>query len=409
MTIKGNILIGQSGGPTAVINSSLYGIIDEAKKIGYIDKIYGAIYGIEGVLNNNLIDLNKEDDNVIEGLKWTPGAALGGCRYKLSSKIVEQHNEIKKIFDVFEKYNIRYFFYIGGNDSMDTADKINNIAKKMGYELNVIGVPKTVDNDLVLTHHCPGYGSTAKYVATSVMEAGLHTASMYTSEPVTILETVGRNTGWLPAASALASNNKIDAPHLIYFPEISFNIDRFLEDVENTYKEVGGVFIVVGEGLKDEKGDYINVQEDEVAIDAFGHPMLGGNSEYLKNIIEKNLKLKSRYIKLDICQQSAMHFASQRDVDDAILVGRAAVQAAINGKSGYMVTLKESKTETGLAELKDIANQEREVPRQWINEEGNYVTEEFLDYVRPLIQGEVKVPLVNGLPEYIRLNKVKVE
>lgn len=375
MALKGNILIGQSGGPTAVINSSLYGIIDEAKKIDNIDNIYGAIYGIEGVLNNNLIDLNKEDNKVLEGLKWTPGAALGSCRYKLSSKIIEQHSEVKKIFDVFENNNIRYFFYIGGNDSMDTADKINNIAKKMGYELNVIGVPKTVDNDLILTHHCPGYGSAAKYVATSVMEAGLHTASMYTSEPVTILETVGRNTGWLPAASALVSNNKMDAPHLIYFPEVSFNIDRFLEDVEKTYKEVGGVFIVVGEGLKDEKGDYINVQKDEVATDAFGHPVLGGNSGYLKSIIENNLKLKTRYIKLDICQQSAMHFASQRDVEDAILVGRVAVQAAINGKSGYMVTLKEGEAETGLAELKDIANQEREVPRQWINEEGNYVTD----------------------------------
>jgi len=244
MTLKGNALVAQSGGPTAVINSSLYGMIDEARKYTYIDNVYGAVHGIEGVLKKHIINLNQEEDQVIEGLKRTPGAALGGCRYKIQNK------DLENIFRIFDSYNIKYFFYNGGNDSMDTADRINRFACKNGYDLRVMGVPKTIDNDLSETHHCPGFGSCAKYVATSVREAGIHTASMYTSEPITILQTVGRNSGWLPGASALAKSKEDDAPHLIYFPEIPFDMERFLVEVEETYKRVGGAFIVVGEGLK---------------------------------------------------------------------------------------------------------------------------------------------------------------
>lgn len=403
MSLKGNVLIGQSGGPTSVINSSLYSIITEAKKYECIGDIHGAIHGIEGVLNKQLIDLGLESDETLKGLIRTPGAALGGCRHRV------QDSELETIFKIFDSVNIRYFFYIGGNDSMDTADKLNKAAKEKGYELRVIGVPKTIDNDLPETHHCPGFGSCAKYVATSVREAGIHTASMYTSEPITILQTVGRNTGWLPGASALAKSAEDDAPHLIYFPEIPFDMDRFLEEVERTYKKIGGAFIVVGEGLKSASGGYIQVQQDEVATDAFGHPMLGGVSELLRNAIESNLKIKARNVKLDICQQAAMHFASLRDLSDAMEVGRAAVRAAVEGKSGFMVTLLAEEAATGLVELASVANVEREVPREWISDEENFVTADFLDYARPLIQGEVRTQIEDGLPVYVKFRRAFIE
>lgn len=403
MTI-GNILVGQSGGPTAVINNSLYGIIKEGEEQG-VKNVYGAVHGIEGILNENIINLSKVPEELIEGLRYTPGAALGGCRYKLATKLEDQQKEIKKIFALCERYNIKYFFYIGGNDSMDTADRVNRQAKEMSYDLKVIGVPKTVDNDLVLTDHCPGFGSAAKYVATSVREAGLHNRSMYTSEPVTVLETVGRNTGWLPAASALARQYEDAAPHLICLPENPFVADKFLAEVEKTYARIGGVFIVMGEGLKDAQGNYVNMQGDQLGIDSFGHPTLEGISETIKKLIETRLKFKTRIIKLDICQQSASHFASQIDAMDAEETGRAAVQAAIGGKSGYMVSLGKQQgntvSNTGLVELNKVANAERMLPDKYIKD--NFVTINFLNYVRPLIQGEIEVPLKDGLPNYIHL------
>lgn len=399
MSLKGNVLVAQSGGPTSVINSSLYGVITEAKKHGFINEIYGSIHGIEGVLRKQVVNLRYEADEVIEGLRRTPGAALGGCRYKV------QDSDLEMVFEVFDSANIKYFFYIGGNDSMDTANRLDKAAREQGYELRVIGVPKTIDNDLPETHHCPGFGSCAKYVATSVREAGLHTASMYTSEPITILQTVGRNTGWLPGASALAKQRENDAPHLIYFPEIPFSIDGFLEEVERTYQRVGGAFIVVGEGLRNARGEYIEVQEGDVATDAFGHPTLGGVSDFLRNTIERNLKIKARNIKLDICQQAAMHFASRRDANDAVAAGKAAVKAAIEGMSGFMVTLLAEEATTGLTELEKVANVERKVPVDWINREGNFATAEFLDYARPLLQGEIKTEIEDGLPVYVQLEK----
>ncbi len=403
MKLKGNLLVGQSGGPTSVINSSLYGVFSEAKNHACIENIYGAVHGIEGVLKEQIIDLKREKSQIIESLTKTPGAALGACRYKLKQE------DFETIFNVFAAYNIKYFFYIGGNDSMDTAHRIHKYAQETGYELKVLGVPKTIDNDLPGTHHCPGFGSCAKYVATSVKEAGLHTASMHTSEPITILQTVGRNTGWLPGASALAKSRFDDAPHLIYFPEIPFTMEKFLREVEQTYRKVGGVFIVVGEGLRDPAGKYIQAEAGDVATDAFGHPMLGGVSDFLRDAIESNLKIKARNVKLDICQQAAMHFASVRDVNDAVLVGRSAVKEALKGKSGYMVTLQKEAGATGLVELDKVANLERQVPREWISESENFVTEGFLDYARPLIQGEVSVNIKEGLPTYARLQKIFVK
>ena len=245
-------------------------------------------------------------------------------------------------------------------------------------------------------------------MATSVQEAGLHTASMYTSEPITILQTVGRNTGWLPGASALARMDEEDAPHIICFPEVPFELNQFLGKVEDTYRRVGGAFIVVGEGLRKADGSYVSAQADEVGTDAFGHPMLGGASDYLREAIEKNLKIKARNVKLDICQQAAMHFASARDVKDAIAVGRSAVKAAVDGKSGYMLTLLEEEGATSFSELEKVANLEREVPREWIDPSGSYVTTEFLNYARPLIQGEVEVKIRAGLPAYVKLRKIMV-
>ncbi|HHT74004.1 MAG TPA: 6-phosphofructokinase [Firmicutes bacterium] len=403
MTLKGNALVGQSGGPTSVINSSLYGVIAEARNHSCIENVYGAIHGIEGVLKREIIDLTRQDEGTIQGLTRTPGAALGGCRYRV------QDEDLERIFQVFQEYNIKYFFYIGGNDSMDTAHRISEYAKEIGDGvLRVIGIPKTIDNDLPVTHHCPGFGSCAKYVATSVREAGLHTASMYTSEPITILQTVGRNTGWLPGASALARMDEEDAPHIICFPEVPFELNQFLGKVEDTYRRVGGAFIVVGEGLRKADGSYVSAQADEVGTDAFGHPMLGGASDYLREAIEKNLKIKARNVKLDICQQAAMHFASARDVKDAIAVGRSAVKAAVDGKSGYMVTLLEEEGATSFSELEKVANLEREVPREWIDPSGSYVTTEFLNYARPLIQGEVEVKIRAGLPAYVKLRKIMV-
>ena len=385
-----------------MINSSLYGVI-ASQNHSCIENVYGAIHGGEGVLKREIIDLTRQDEGTIQGLTRTPGAALGGCRYRV------QDEDLERIFQVFQEYNIKYFFYIGGNDSMDTAHRISEYAKEIGDGvLRVIGIPKTIDNDLPVTHHCPGFGSCAKYVATSVREAGLHTASMYTSEPITILQTVGRNTGWLPGASALARMDEEEAPHIICFPEVPFGLNQFLGKLEDTYRRVEGAFIVVGEGLRKADGSYVSAQADEVGTDAFGHPMLGGASDYLREAIEKNLKIKARNVKLDICQQAAMHFASARDVKDAIAVGRSAVKAAVDGKSGYMVTLLEEEGATSFSELEKVANLEREVPREWIDPSGSYVTTEFLNYARPLIQGEVEVKIRAGLPAYVKLRKIMV-
>jgi 6-phosphofructokinase 1 len=410
--LKGNCIVAQSGGATAVINQSLCGVIQEAQKHPEIEEIYGARNGIFGLLKEELIDLKKEKISSIDGLATTPGAALGSCRYRLKS-CSESYEDSEKIVKICRRYNLRYFFYIGGNDSMDTANKVDEAAKRMNYQLKVIGIPKTIDNDLVFTDHCPGFASAAKYLAISVMEAGRHLESLYNSETVAILETLGRNTGWLAGSCALAKRSKEDAPHLIYFPEIPFSLDKFLKDVEEVYHKIGGVFIVVSEGLRDEKGNYICARKDRVSTDAFGHPELEGISDYLKKVIESRFKLKTRTIKPDICQQSAVHFASQVDTEEAYLVGKEAVKLALKGKSGYIITIKRGKGKvykprTSAAKLSLVANMEKKVPLRWINKERNFVTKEFIEYVHPLIQGEVNIVVQNGLPCYPRLERRKI-
>jgi len=406
---KVNCVVAQGGGPTAVINGSLYGVIVQAMKRQEIDGIYGAINGVVGVLRENFIDLRKEPQEVIDGLTFTPGAALGSCRYKLTSE-----EEIGKVIEIFRKYKVRYFFYIGGNDSMDTANRIYEASINAKYDLGVIGIPKTVDNDLLFTDHCPGFGSAAKYIATSVLEAGYHARGLYEFERVTILETVGRNTGWLAGASALARRSSVDPPHLIYFPEVPFSLDQFKEDVKRVCNEIGGAFIVVGEGIRDERGELFSLKNGSSPVDSFGHVFLGRAGDFLRRFIIQEMGLVAQNIKLDICQQSAAHLISGVDIKEAQMVGEDAVKYAVNGKSGVMITLireegSSYRCKTSTVELSKVANRERKVPRPWINEEGNFVRKEFIQYAYPLIQEEVKVPTREGLPLYVKLHNYRVK
>jgi len=410
MGLKGNCIVAQSGGPTAVINASACGVVQESMKHEETEAIYGAINGILGILNEEIFDFREESPSDIEGLMYTPAAAFGTCRYKLKG-IEASREDYARIMEVFKAHNIRYFFYAGGNDSMDTADKINFLAKEMGYQLRVIGIPKTVDNDLAFTDHCPGYGSVVKFNATAVMEAGRDTDAIYTTDTCTIYEAMGRNAGWIAGGTALARREEEDAPHLIYMPEVPFSIKQFVADCKDVLRRFGRLFIVAGEGLKDRDGNYITAATGEFAKDSFGHVQLGGVAEILRQIVESEVKVKARWNKLGTCQREAMHFASRTDRDEAYLCGEMAVKYAVEENiTGKMVSLVRESDEpyrcsTGLAVLADVANAEKPVPREWINEAGNFVTEEFIRYARPLIQGEVRVPVESGLPKYIRLRR----
>ena len=414
MGAKANAIVAQSGGPTAVINSSACGVVQEAARSGKIGRVIGAINGILGVLKEELFDISAEKPETIEGLKQTPAAAVGSCRYKLKS-LEDSKADFDRVLDVFKAHNIRYFFYAGGNDSMDTADKVNKLAADSGYELVCMGIPKTVDNDLACTDHCPGYPSVAKYVATCAMEAGRDTEALYTTDTCTILEVMGRNAGWIAAATGLAARCPEDAPHLVYVPEAGFAWDRFISDVEEVLKRLGRVFIAAGEGLKDDKGDYITADKGAFAKDSFGHVQLGGVAEMLKGVIEKEVKIKARFNKLGTNQRSAMHFASLTDVKEAYMCGQMAVKYAMEGVNGKMVTLVREegpkyKCTTGLAELRDVANGEKKVPPEFINEKGNHITDAMRDYVRPLVQGEAPVTIGDdGLPVFMRFERKPLE
>ncbi|MFC1678080.1 6-phosphofructokinase [Planctomycetota bacterium] len=407
---KPNAIIAQSGGPTAVINSSACGVIQQAINSGRIGKVLGASNGILGVLKEDLFDITAEKPETIEAMKQTPAAAIGSCRYKLKS-LEESKIDYERILDVFKAHNIHYFFYAGGNDSMDTADKVNKLAKDTGYELTCIGVPKTIDNDLACTDHCPGYGSVAKYVATSAMSAGKDTEALYTTDTCTILEVMGRNAGWIAAAAGLAAREPQDAPHLIYMPEAVFTFDKLVTDVKAVLKEYKRVFIVAGEGLKDENGEYVTADSGTFGKDSFGHAQLGGVAEMLKAVIEKEVGIKARFNKLGTNQRCAMHFASLTDVNEAYLCGQKAVEAALSGENGKMVTLiradsPEYKCTTGLAELSDVANGEKKVPAEYINAAGNGITKAMKDYVKPLVQGQAPITIAeDGLPVFMRFDR----
>lgn len=411
--LKGNAVVAQSGGPTTVINASACGVIQEALKQSCIEQVFGANNGILGILNEDLFDLGAEDPETIEGLKCTPSSAIGSCRHKLKD-IKKDAEQYQRILDVFEAHNIRYFFYIGGNDSMDTADKLNQLAQSQSRELRVMGVPKTIDNDLPITDHCPGYGSVAKFNAVSALEAGRDTEALYTHDTVTILEAMGRDTGWIAAATGLARRDEMDAPHLIYVPEIPFSEEQFIEDVLETKSKLGGVFVVVSEGIRNAKGEYISAQKGEFAKDSFGHQQLGGVAGYLQALIEKNAGVKCRYNKSGTNQRNAMHFASLTDRDEAYEVGAEAVRQAVTGTSGMMVTLVRQSDEpyqcgTGLAKLSEVANHVKYLPREFMNEAGNHITEAMRRYAGPLIRGEVPLRMgEDGLPIFSRFKRQSV-
>jgi 6-phosphofructokinase len=413
--LVGNLLVAQSGGPTAVINASVAGVIQEAGRHEFIEEIYGALNGIWGILNEELIDLNDEKAKAIEGLKYTPAAALGTCRYKLDfkKKPDQAAKDMDRLFEVFQAHNIRYFFYVGGNDSQDTAHKIHDEAIKRGYEMRIIGVPKTIDNDLPHTDHSPGYGSVIKYAATTVMEIAADVSSMKTEEgSCCIIEVMGRHAGWIAAGTVLAHRAAHDAPHIILIPEVLFDEEAFLKRVKEVIEAHRCCVVVVGEGLKNLKGE--EVAADKSRLDAFGHPVLSGVAEVIEDIVGEKLKLKARTVKLGYAQRAASHFASAIDAMEAAACGEAAVRAAADGKSGFMVKLIRMQSEpykwtTDLQPLGDIANVEHKIPRDWMTEDGFLPNEKFVAYARPLIQGEVKVPVESGLPKYVTLDRSPVE
>jgi len=413
--LVGNLLVAQSGGPTAVINASLAGVIQEAGRHECIEEIYGGANGILGILNEDLIDINEEKAKTIEGLKYTPAAALGTCRYKLDFKKKPEQTakDMDRLFDVFRTHNIRYFFYLGGNDSQDTAHKIHEQALARNYEMRVNGVPKTIDNDLPVTDHCPGYGSVIKYNGATVMEIALDVSGMATDGgSCCLVEVMGRSAGWIAAGTVLAKRSAAEAPHIILVPEIPLNEETFLAKVKETTSRLACCVVVVGEGLKNVAGE--EIAADKSRLDSFGHPVLSGAAEHLGELVQAKLNVKTRTVKLGYAQRAAAHLASATDSAEATACGEAAVRAAVEGKSGFMVKIVRLqnhpyKWTTDLQPLQDIANVEHTIPRDWFTEDGFLPNEKFIEYARPLIEGEVKYPIENGLPKFVTLEKVRVE
>ena len=410
----GACIFGQSGGPTAVINASAYGVIRTALDSDFITNVYGAAYGIKGVLNVELYVMAEEEDYELKLLLNTPSSELGSCRYKIADPEVDDTDYIR-ILEIFKKYDVRYFFYNGGNDSMDTCNKISRYMEKVGYECRVMGVPKTIDNDLFGTDHCPGYGSAAKFIATSCMEVGKDT-DVYNTDMVTVIEIMGRHAGWLTASAALATEyGNGCGPDLIYLPERDFDLDQFTEDVTKIMKQKRNVLVAVSEGLHYADGSFVSEAKTS-GTDGFGHAQLGGLAVKLANYLKERMGLKKvRGIELSLLQRSAAHIASAVDIDEAYSVGKYAVEAAINGATGQMVALEREDNQglysckPTLLSLSSVANYEKKVPLEWITRDGNYVTNEFINYVLPLIQGEPRIPQSNSLPRYARLKKVKAK
>ncbi len=386
MAAKGNLVVGQSGGPTAVINNSLVGVVHEALQHAAIDGIYGMLHGIAGVLNEEFTDLRQEPASVLEGLRNTPASGLGTVRYKVTDR------DYPRLVEVFKKYDVRYFFYIGGNDSMDTSHKIHLAAEAMGYEMFAVGVPKTVDNDLAETDHCPGFGSAARFVAASVRNTGYDTKAMGDSGPLKLIEIMGRNAGWLTAATSLAKESPEDPPHLIYMPERGVSLAQIVADVRRCYEQYGYCVAAVSEGLRDEHGKELTSNAGPVEVDAFGHARKGPVVDTIAAAIKEAIGITVRIDKPSYLQRSFGELMSSVDREEAYQVGRAAVRAAMNGVSNQMVTLvrqpgADYQVATGLADLNKVANHERMLPADHINAEGNGVTAAFEAYARPLIGG----------------------
>lgn len=400
------MIVGQSGGPTAVINSSLYGVVEEglkqSEKIGHV---YGMINGIQGFLQDKVMDMGADlTEEERELLKVTPSAYLGSCRYKLPQDLEDP--VYPKLFEKFEKYDIGYFFYIGGNDSMDTVSKLSRYAKRIQSDIKFIGEPKTIDNDLVLTDHTPGFGSAARYVATTVREIATD-ANVYEAKSVTIVEIMGRHAGWLTAASVLARKFEKDNPMLIYLPEVDFDIEQFLQKVQEAMEEHPTVTVCVSEGIHDKDGVFLCEYDNQVKLDSFGHKMLAGCGKYLENLIKERLGVKARSVELNVSQRCSVGMMSKTDQMEAIEAGRYGVRAALLGESGKMVAYKRVsdapyEMEFALEDVNEICNQEKTVPREWISEDGSDIKEAFIQYARPLIAGNVEPCLgEDGLPVFL--------
>ena len=409
---KRNAIYAQSGGVTAVINVTACGVIETARKHrGGIGKIYAGRDGIIGVLTEDLIDTSRETPAAIRALRHTPAGAFGSCRYKLKG-LEENRAQYERLIAVFKAHNVGYFFYNGGNDSADTAWKVSQISEKLGYPVNCIGIPKTVDNDLVVTDNCPGFGSVAKYVAISMLETGYDVVSMArTSTKVFVLEVMGRNAGWITAACGLAAERAGDAPHILLFPEIAFDPEKFLARVEAVIRQYGYCTVAVSEGLKDANG---KMMLESGLRDAFGHAQLGGVAPVIAGLVRKRFGCRCHWAVADYLQRAARHIASKTDVQQAYAVGKAAVELALKGRNAVMpVIVRKSnrpyKWTIGVAELKDIANREKTLPRDFMTADCFHITAKCRRYLVPLIQGEDPPPYKNGLPVYVKLRNVAVK
>lgn len=408
--MKKNAIVGQSGGPTAVINASLYGVVYEAlNREDVFGNVYGMINGIEGFLHDQLMDMKPLDaSGELELIKTTPGSYLGSCRYKLPEDLSD--TVYPKLFEKFEKYNIGYFFYIGGNDSMDTVSKLSRYAASINSDIRFMGLPKTIDNDLVLTDHTPGFGSAAKYVASTAREIAIDASVYDNKQSVTIVEIMGRHAGWLTAASALARKFENDNPVLIYLPEVAFDQDAFIEKIKSSLETTSNLVVCISEGIHTADGTFICELGSEVGVDTFGHKMLTGSGKYLENLVKERLGVKVRSVELNVSQRCSSAMLSKTDQKEAIASGSFGVTAAIKGETGKMVAFKRQSPLTldadyvlnyATEDVNEICNKEKTVPLEWISEDGSDVTEAFLAYARPLVRGNVLVPTdEDDLPKF---------
>lgn len=408
---KGACLFGQSGGPTSVINASALGVLETALAEECITEVYGCAHGIKGILDDCLYDISKEDPQELKLLRYTPSSALGSCRYKLKDSR-EDDTDYRRILEIFQKYDIRYFFYNGGNDSMDTCNKVSKYLMSQNYDCRIIGVPKTIDNDLFGTDHCPGFGSAAKYIATSCMEI-YQDANVYDTGTVVIVEIMGRNAGWLTAASALASHMG-GGPDLIYLPERPFDLEQAMQQIESVYKSRNNCLVALSEGILDSEGKFIAEYGQDVATDAFGHKQMGGAGAFVAAEVKRRFGYKVRSIELSLLQRCAAHCAAKTDIDEAYLAGKTAVELAVAGETDKMVAFERLPggayaIQCKPIDLHQVANAEKKVPDAWITPEGTGLNQAFIDYALPLIQGETDLPYQNGLPRFARLKKVRAQ
>ena len=406
----GNCLVGQSGGPTVAINASLCGVINRVIETNAYNTVYGMVNGIQGLLENKIINLSEQftSEEERKKLKTTPAMYLGSCRYKLPS-ISENPNVYTQIFDTLKDLDIQTFFYIGGNDSMDTVLQLSIFAKEHNYPVQVIGIPKTIDNDLPVTDHTPGYGSAAKYVATTMLEIA-HDTYIYDMPSVTIVEIMGRNAGWLTAAAALARNEYNASPDLIYLPEVRLSRESFIEDVKRLQAKRQNIIIAVSEGVKGEDGDYLSASGG--AVDSFGHKALAGAATVLEEWITADIGCKARSVILNVLQRSAAHICSKTDINESVMIGSAAVDASLKGVTGQMVCFKRIsdhpyKVEIITSHVDGIANYEKKIPSEWITADQSDVTQDFIDYARPLIEGEMQISFANGIPVYCNIAHIQ--